>query len=106
MQEKLLQRIVIKGKNMDITISQINNILQIVDIEGLIALGAPDDEYSSEAKYIFNAITKLSVSEKTEANIFAIISLLWIEQFSLSDTDVYQREPAIKHASKSIMAKL
>ena len=45
---------------MNITLEQINVILQREDIEGFIQSGAPDDEYEVEAQMIFEALSSFS----------------------------------------------
>lgn len=59
---------------MKISPKIINAILEKEDIEGYVRLGAPSDEYASEAEDIAAAIMHLDKSEITLENITAILT--------------------------------
>ncbi len=82
----------------------IANILHEEDIEGLIALGAPDDEYDDEAAQIAEAISKLDVAVRTQNNIAAIIALAWARSFDHSPEAIKLRSAAFTHAAERISA--
>ncbi|AEP09830.1 hypothetical protein [Micavibrio aeruginosavorus] len=72
-----------------------------MDIEGLIAQGAPSDEYQSEAEAIKVAI--YSVEGEVSADVVvAIMSLIWKDSFGLSDDDMVKRLPIIRRAAENI----
>jgi hypothetical protein len=87
---------------MDITPEYINRLLIDEDIEGFIALGAPDDEYSSEATLIADAINRLPQTQFTEENITAIIIVVWAA-FELWPEDLKLRAPYIHNVVQRIM---
>jgi hypothetical protein len=89
---------------MSITASSINAILVHEDIEGLIEVGAPIDEYESEAAQIAAAILQLEKDQRSEENILAIISLLWMKSFDISAEDITLREPGFKRVARAILA--
>jgi hypothetical protein len=80
---------------MSISEARVNHILIHEDIEGLIGLGAPEDEYASEASQIAQAISMLSADERTSEKIRAIVALVWSESFGLSAQDITLRTEAI-----------
>ena len=80
----------------------IDNILIQEDIEGFIEAGAPADEYQVEAAQIAAAISLLAEEEFREENILAIISLVWIKSFELSEGDVALRLPALRRVTQAI----
>lgn len=88
---------------MKIAINDIADILRTEDIEGLIAIGAPADEYDSEAEKIAQAIEKLSASELTQANICAVIALLWAKSFNRSSEEIKQRMPAFERVAVKVL---
>jgi cell division ATPase FtsA len=89
-------------RRLDLT----NELLRREDIEGLLAMGAPDDEYEPEAEMIVNRAGEAesnSPSHKiTRKEIEAIISAVWKEMFGLSEDQLGQRRPAFQ----SIAARL
>jgi len=47
---------------MDRRLNLINRLLRVEDIEGLLSIGAPDDEYESEAKLIADRVAEHQAS--------------------------------------------
>ena len=84
----------------------INELLRFEDIEGLLSMGAPDDEYESEAEMIADRIGDadgISTDHKvTRDEVENIIAGVWIEMFGLSDEDSRRR----KNAFAAIAARL
>ncbi len=91
------------GVLVTISIARINEALQAEDVEGLITLGAPRDEYSSEAQQITAALAELSDSQLTEENIVAIIALVWTRSFGLTDQDIGKRMHAFQQVAHRIL---
>lgn len=87
---------------MKVEKKQIGLLLQQEDIEGLIAAGAPIDEYDSEAEYIFIALKELADDESNIENITSIISLIWVKNFDLSQEDLITREPFLRNVARKI----
>ncbi|MEJ0062398.1 MAG: hypothetical protein WDO70_04155 [Alphaproteobacteria bacterium] len=88
---------------MTISLSNVESALFAEDIEGLLALGAPDDEYFPEAKDITAALTTLSKDRLTEANVIAVISLVWAKYFELSNDDIEKRIPAFRRIAQNLL---
>ncbi|MGA2856369.1 MAG: hypothetical protein ABSE40_05840 [Candidatus Sulfotelmatobacter sp.] len=84
----------------------INELLRHEDIEGLLSMGAPDDEYESEAEMIADRIGE--AEENTPNHRIAreevehIVAAVWTEMFDLSDEDARKRQEAFA----SIAARL
>ena len=89
---------------MQINIDFIDNLLRQGDIEGLIELGAPEDEYHSEAEQIVSALRELNDDEVNSNNIAAIISLIWTTSFNLSEEDLLLRTEAIEQTATQILS--
>ncbi len=85
------------------TSSNIQNILKEEDIEGLLALGAPGDEYSYEANDISIFITALNGHSLTEADIVPIVSRVWAKYFNLSKEDLNSRNSAFQRVAQKIL---
>jgi len=88
-----------------ITLDMIKRELRQEDIEGLIEMGAPDDEYDSEAQAFFDAVTDLSQDERTEMNLAAAVSLVWSRFFDLDPEELELRLPALKSAVQRLLAQ-
>ena len=87
---------------MLISDAAVNLLLQKEDIEGLLAVGAPNDEYSSEADEIATVVSKLNPDQFNQDNIAAIISLLWMKSFELGELEIALRMPGINRVAKLI----
>jgi hypothetical protein len=75
----------------------INELLRHEDIEGLLSMGAPDDEYESEAEMIADRVGE--AEEKTNDKITReevedIVATVWKEMFGLSDEHARRRKDA------------
>jgi cell division ATPase FtsA len=74
----------------------IGELLRQEDIEGLLSMGAPGDEYESEVEMIANRISeaeeKAPEHRLTREEVENIIASVWKEMFELSDEDVKQRQ--------------
>ena len=88
---------------MPILLSAINTILQKEDVEGLIAQGAPHDEYAHEAKEIADAVMSLNQDQQTETNVVAIISLVWAKSFNRSAEEIKKRIPTFQHIAQQLL---
>lgn len=81
-------------------LEKIQNVLQAEDIEGLIAIGAPDDEYSDEANEIAMSLEGRNISE---ASVTPVIMEVWKKYFGpFSDEEFEKRIPALNEAVKKI----
>ena len=81
----------------------IASILREEDIEGLIIIGAPEDEYDVEASQISQAISKLDTANYTPDNIAAVTALVWAELFNRSAEEIEQRAPAFRRVAQRII---
>jgi cell division ATPase FtsA len=83
-----------------------NELLRHEDIEGLLSMGAPDDEYESKAEMIVDHVgeaeSKAPIHKITKEEVEAIISAVWKEMFGLSEDQLRQRHEAFQ----SIAARL
>ena len=83
-----------------------NELLRHEDIEGLLAMGAPDDEYEPEAEMIVSRVREAESNTPTHKitreEIEAIVSSVWKEMFGLSEDQLGQR----RQAFQSIAARL
>ncbi|MBV8708333.1 MAG: hypothetical protein JO182_21910 [Acidobacteriaceae bacterium] len=83
--------------------SRIDAILQAEDIEGLLELGAPKDEYSHEAARIQSGLEGLRSDDPTEDQVSALIVSVWENAFDLSDQDIKKRSPAFRRVARQIL---
>jgi cell division ATPase FtsA len=76
-------------------LDQTNELLRKEDIEGLLSMGAPDDEYGPEAQMIVNRVgeaeSHVPGHKITKEEIEAIIYAVWREMFGLSEDQLRQR---------------
>lgn len=88
---------------MPITLINIEDALRTEDIEGLIASGAPSDEYNSEAEKIAAALASLQNNQLTESSIIAVLALEWAKSFNRSVQEIEQRMPAFRRIASQIL---
>lgn len=89
---------------MVITETAIEEVLRSADIEALIQLGAPKDEYESEARSIMNAIVHLDEKDLTEERLTAILRVEWTHWFGpFSDGEMELRMPDFQRIARRIL---
>jgi len=84
-----------------ITPTLLIDLLRQEDIEGLIEMGAPSDEYDSEAEEVVTALAEESL---TEEKIVSVISSVWSASFNLDDEDIEARLPAFRIVATALLA--
>lgn len=82
--------------------NKINEILQQADIEGLVGIGAPKDEYAQESILINAAIEDMESIERTVENIESAISVIWASAFELSPPEMQVRRESIRRVAENI----
>jgi hypothetical protein len=77
---------------MRITKSDIETVLNEEDIEGLLKFGAPNDEYSDEARMIASILQSSGDSSLLEDRTSDIVCQVWTESFGpFSEDDIRKR---------------
>ena len=77
------------------------------DIEGLLALGVPQDEYSSEARRIGSALASRAPEELDEDSAASTVQEIWIDSFGpFSDEDLRRRGSAFRRVAGAIVRAL
>lgn len=91
------------GANMRISSETIESILRQEDLEGLLNLGAPQDEYSSEAREMATELQ--AVHEPTDQEeVSRIVMAVWERAFGpFSDEDIERRTPVLRQVVKRIL---
>ena len=89
---------------MTISIAIIAAALREEDVEGLIASGAPSDEYSLEAEKIASALTALDGNRLNAATVVAVISFVWAKAFNRSPEEIKERIPAFQVIAQKLLA--
>jgi hypothetical protein len=89
---------------MAINGSTVNDALKSEDVKSLIEFGAPDYEYSSEARDIVQALAKIDESEISEGVLAEIIRSVWSRSFGpFSDVDLDARSPAFRQIAHQVL---
>jgi hypothetical protein len=87
--------------------AQIKAALDSEDIEGLLAIGCPPDEYDSEATLIDSriaALRRLGGEPLGESETERIVAEVWNEMFGpFSDEDLQKRQPAFRSVARKIV---
>ena len=83
-------------------LASLQELMRNADPEGLIASGAPADEYDPEELKLLQIVTNLSTNEMTVGNILPPLEALWRESFSLSDQALAQRRPLLQSLAEQI----
>ena len=87
---------------MTVPIADINAVLREEDVEGFIAQGAPGDEYDSEAQEIASALALLNEGQITEANVAAIVALVWAKSFDRSSQEIEMRMSVFRRIAQRL----
>jgi hypothetical protein len=83
-------------------IDSIQELVATADVEGFIADGAPPDEYETEAELLFVAIENFPTADLLTPKILAILEPIWRKNFSLNDSDIALRRPALEALGQQI----
>lgn len=91
-----------------ISAKEVEEILCSEDVEGLLSLGAPLDEYRHEAKLIASGIERTSsIKHPDESSIASLVQQVWIDSFGpFSDEDVLKRLPVFQEVARRLSALL
>ena len=76
-----------------IDLESIQDIVRNADPEGLLAEGAPQDEYEPEEEELYAELEALSASEITEELVSQILNTIWEAAFDSEATP--EREAAL-----------
>ena len=71
---------------MKVSNDTVQRALDAEDIEGVLAMGAPADEYESEARMIAGRLRTLE-DDLSEDAIVAVIESVWTERFAAAQGD-------------------
>jgi len=80
----------------------IQELVRTADPEGLIAEGAPADEYDPEEQALLESLRGLATDQILSAAILPQLEVIWRKAFSLSDEDLSQRRPRLLALAKEI----
>ncbi len=88
---------------MTVSLSTVDAILRLEDMEGLIALGAPEDEYSDEAAEIHIALAQFG-DRPTREQISVLVMDVWKLSFGpFSAADIQKRQSALQQLVHRIL---
>ncbi len=97
-------RLVVEGHQEAMSI--IKTILREEDIEGLIQIGAPADEYDSEAHEMASAIARFGASA-TEQQLVLAVEEVWKDSFGpFSGSEIEVRRDAFRRVAQRIMVEM
>jgi hypothetical protein len=83
-------------------LESIQDLVRAADIEGLIAQGAPTDEYEPEEEQILSAIQHLPTSNLTTPNLLPLLEAIWRKSFTLDDAELATRQPTLEALAQQI----
>lgn len=86
------------------TTTAILSVLNEEDIEGLLAAGAPADEYEAEAQMIAEALARLGQHELVLDRVMAIVTDVCSRMFGPFDEEqVRRRQPVYRRVVQRIL---
>ena len=88
---------------MNVSETEIDSILRAKDIEGLLPLGAPDNEYFIEAAEIALALQSLSLKEVNDDEVSDRVMRVWSRFFGpFSPEEMRQRSSVLHEVVRAI----
>jgi hypothetical protein len=86
------------------TFRKIKAALDSEDVEGLLAMGSPPDEYDSEASLIEDRIAKVAGDKLNVDRIADIVTEVWNSQFGpFDEEDLNKRRQAFSSVARRIL---
>ncbi|HWF83795.1 MAG TPA: hypothetical protein VG222_03070 [Vicinamibacterales bacterium] len=86
-----------------ISTDSIQAALNEEDVERLLELGAPADEYRMEAEMIAGMLANIGGSDCSEDRVIAIISAVWGRMFDGSASALELRRPIFQRVARRIL---
>jgi len=83
--------------------ARIRHALNDEDPENLLKLGAPDDEYQTEADMIANLLANVPPADRTLERVVAIIAGVWRHMFALSPEALKVRGSMFQRVAERIL---
>ncbi|MFZ0320175.1 MAG: hypothetical protein WAL56_13715 [Candidatus Sulfotelmatobacter sp.] len=88
-----------------ITQEIVQRALNAEDLEGLLQVGAPPDEYESEAQMIAKAVAHTNEAELTEDHLADLIRDVWIEMFGpFSQEEIDRRGGGFRSVAQRVFS--
>ena len=85
-------------------LAAVQRTLDEEDLEGLLAMGAPRDEYEPEARRIANAIGHLTPEQLTLERVMHVVSEVWEREFGpFSGDSARQLLPLCRRVAERIL---
>jgi hypothetical protein len=88
---------------MNVDYDALDELFRMQDIEGLIALGTPDDEYEPEVEKIFATLEALPREEATVPRLVEVFEGVYKQMFGWSDADMRRRRPHFEEIATKMM---
>ncbi len=88
---------------MILRLERIRDVLKQGDIEGLIEIGAPQDEYDSEAQMIWQEMMSFESAALDDKTVVAIVRRVWEDMFELDDQNLGKRTDAFASVAREIL---
>ena len=73
------------------------------DLEGLIAGGAPADEYEPEMEQLIEALARIPAGEASQSKIVAILSDIWRNDFSATEERLDTLRPGFEGLANTLL---
>ncbi len=81
-------------------LESLQDLVRVADPEGLLAAGAPADEYEPEEEALLAALQPLSSADLTPDRILPLLTTIW--ESSFGDRACATREPALRSLAAQI----
>ncbi len=81
-------------------LDSLQDLIRAADPEGLLAAGAPADEYQPEEEALLEKLQPLSSSDLTPDRILPLLTAIW--ETSFGDRSCPTREPALRSLATQI----
>ena len=88
---------------MNVDYDSLDELFRMQDIEGLIASGAPDDEYEPEVERIFAALEALPRAEATVSRLVDIFCDVYRQMFGWSEEQMRRRCPDFEEIAEKVI---
>ena len=88
---------------MNIDYAAIDELFRLHDIDGLIASGAPEDEYEPEVDRIFLALEALPREQATVPALVNIFEGVWKQMFGETGASIVRRRPDFEEIAQKVI---
>jgi hypothetical protein len=88
---------------MTVDQESIEELFTTTDLEGLIAAGAPADEYEPEIEQLIEALARIPTGEASQSKIVDLLNEIWRKDFAATEDRLESLRPGFESLANTLL---